>query len=168
MAFAAVHGDVPPLGWWLFAINLFWVVAYDTEYAMVDRDDDLRLGMRTSAITFGRFDVLAVAVCYASTSPAWRGSAACVRIGAALSGSGSRSPSAFAVYHLWLIRDARARSRCFRAFLDNHWLGFAVFAGIVARLRACRLQARGRTRCIDRAAPAAAGCRRCSRPMRAC
>ena len=66
MAFTAARPRfVPSLGWWLFAINLFWVIAYDTEYAMVDRDDDMRLGLRTSAITFGRFDVAAVAVCYA-------------------------------------------------------------------------------------------------------
>jgi 4-hydroxybenzoate polyprenyltransferase len=129
MVFTAVYGTVPPLGWILFAANLLWVIAYDTEYAMVDRDDDLRLGLRTSAITFGRFDVLAVAACYAlyfgglgwcgvilrSGSFFWAGFAVAVGI---------------AVYHLWLIR-TREREPCFRAFLSNHWLGFAVFAGIV-------------------------------------
>ena len=65
IAYAAVLGRVPPIAWALLVINLFWVVAYDTEYAMVDRDDDLRIGIRTSALTFGRFDVLAVAFCYA-------------------------------------------------------------------------------------------------------
>ena len=102
------------------------MVAYDTEYAMVDRDDDIRLGMRTSAITFGRFDVLAVAVCYWSyfAGMAWLG----VRL--ALMGVATGSGFAIAVAarglpHLWLIR-TRERMRCFRAFLNNHWLGFAI------------------------------------------
>jgi 4-hydroxybenzoate polyprenyltransferase len=130
MAFAAVYGFVPPLGWWLLVINLFWVVAYDTEYAMVDRDDDIRLGMRTSAITFGRFDVLAVALCYAAyfAGMAWVGQF----IGyGALYWIGWGVAIAFSCYHLWLIRN-RERDGCFRAFLSNHWLGLAVFAGVVA------------------------------------
>src|SRR5438093_2054083 len=65
MAFAAIYARVPAVGWWLFGANLFWVIAYDTEYAMVDRDDDVRLGLKTSAITFGRYDVLLVMLCYA-------------------------------------------------------------------------------------------------------
>ena len=109
--------------------NLFWVVAYDTEYAMVDRDDDIRLGLRTSAITFGRFDVVAVAVLLrACTSPDWPGSRSMRGMGR-LFWAGFAVAVAFAVYHLWLIR-TRERDRCFRAFLSNHWLGFAVFAGI--------------------------------------
>ena len=112
----------------LFAVNLFWVVAYDTEYAMVDRDDDIRLGLRTSAITFGRYDVVAVAVCYGVyfAGTAWIGS---MRGMGPLFWAGLAVAAAFALYHLWLIR-TRERDRCFRAFLSNHWLGLAVFAGI--------------------------------------
>lgn len=130
MAFAGAQANVPPLAWWIFAFNLFWVVAYDTEYAMVDRDDDLRLGMRTSAITFGRFDVAAVAVCYAVylVGMAWVG----WRIRASWPYyAGLVAALAIAGWHLWIIR-TRERGPCFRAFLGNHWLGFAVFLGIVA------------------------------------
>jgi 4-hydroxybenzoate polyprenyltransferase len=129
MVFTAVYGTLPLLAWMLFAVNLFWVVAYDTEYAMVDRDDDIRLGLRTSAITFGRYDVAAVAVCYGVyfAGTAWIGS---MRGMGLLFWAGLAVAAAFALYHLWLIR-TRERDRCFRAFLSNHWLGFAVFAGIV-------------------------------------
>jgi 4-hydroxybenzoate polyprenyltransferase len=128
MAFAAVYNDVPPLAWWLLALNAFWVMAYDTEYAMVDRDDDLRLGLRTSAIAFGRFDVLAVMVCYASYlgGMAWVGQ----YWGAGPSYyAGLVVALGCALWHVVLIR-TRERDRCFRAFLHNHWLGLAVFAGI--------------------------------------
>ena len=130
MAFAAVLGYVSAFGWWLMIINLFWVIAYDTEYAMVDRDDDLRLGMRTSAITFGRYDVLAVAVCYGLyfAGMAWVGTA--VPLGA-LYWTGLAIAVMIAIYHLWLIR-TRDRMRCFRAFLHNHWLGFTMFAAVIA------------------------------------
>ena len=128
MAFAAVQNSVPPLAWALLVINLFWVVAYDTEYAMVDRDDDIKIGIRTSALTFGRFDVAAVAICYAIYLGAmvvigWRlamGWAYFVGLGVA---------AVLALRHLAWIR-LREREQCFRAFLDNHWLGFAVFAGV--------------------------------------
>jgi 4-hydroxybenzoate polyprenyltransferase len=130
MAFASVYGEVTPLGWTLFAINLFWVMAYDTEYAMVDRDDDLKLGLKTSAITFGRFDVLVVMFCYAVylTGLTWIGSE---RQMGPLFYVGVLAASLIALWHYWLIRK-RVRADCFRAFLGNHWLGFAVFAGIVA------------------------------------
>ncbi len=129
MAFAAVRGAVPPLAWWLLAGNLFWVLAYDTEYAMVDRDDDLRIGMKTSAITLGRFDVAAIAVFYLVylcfwfvPSVGWSYHAMTfVSLGAAL---------AQVVWHVGLIRE-RTREGCFKAFRLNHWLGFTVFAGIV-------------------------------------
>ena len=103
MAFAAVLGYVSAFGWWLFAFNLFWVVAYDTEYAMVDRDDDLRIGIRTSAITFGRFDVAAVGVCYAIflcgvAWLAWR-----VSLGL-LFWIGFGCAVLLAIRHLWWIR----------------------------------------------------------------
>jgi 4-hydroxybenzoate polyprenyltransferase len=128
MAFMAVYGAIPWWGWTLFAANLFWVVAYDTEYAMVDRDDDLRLGLRTSALTFGRFDVIAVACCYAVyfAGLSWVG---LVRELGGIFWAGFAVAVALAAYHLWLIR-TRERELCFRAFLSNHWLGFAVFAGV--------------------------------------
>jgi 4-hydroxybenzoate polyprenyltransferase len=138
MAFAAAKGNVPALGWWLFAINLVWVIAYDTEYAMVDRDDDIRLGLRTSALTFGRFDVLAVGVCYAVylAGMAWIGW--WLKFGFGYWG-GLATALLLAGYHLWSIR-TRERDACFSAFLGNHWLGLAVFAGVVVdhawRLRA--------------------------------
>ena len=130
MAFAAVRGSVEPIGWWMLLFNLFWVVAYDTEYAMVDRDDDIRIGMRTSAITFGRYDVLAVAVCYALyfAGMAWVG----VRLSMSVAyWTGFALAAGIAVYHLWLIR-TRDRMQCFRAFLHNHWLGFTMFAAVAA------------------------------------
>jgi 4-hydroxybenzoate polyprenyltransferase len=128
MAFAAVQNAVPPFAWVLLAINLFWVVAYDTEYAMVDRDDDVNVGIRTSALTFGRFDVAAVALCYAI----YLGAMMLVGFGNAMGTIyylGLAVAFAFAVQHLWWIR-TRERDACFRAFLDNHWLGFAVFSGV--------------------------------------
>ena len=129
MAYAAVFDRVPWMGWVLFGLNLFWVIAYDTEYAMVDRDDDIKLRMRTSALTFGRFDVLAVAVCYAIylAGMAWVGWR--VRLGVNYFG-GLSIALVLAGYHLALIR-TRDREQCFRAFLSNHWLGFAIFVGVV-------------------------------------
>ena len=129
MAFAAVQSRVPLLAWVLLLGNLFWVIAYDTEYAMVDRDDDLRIGMKTSAITLGRFDVAAVMLFYLAFLLIW----AFVLIG--------RLPSAIyliatllallqALWHGWLIRK-RERDDCFKAFRLNHWLGFTLFAGIL-------------------------------------
>jgi len=131
MAFAAVLGYVSPFGWWLMVINLFWVIAYDTEYAMVDRDDDLRLGIKTSAIAFGRYDVLAVMACYAIyiAGMAWVGKALFF---GPLYFAGLAVAAAIGAWHFTLIR-TRSREGCFRAFRLNHWLGFAVFAGIVAQ-----------------------------------
>ena len=129
MAYAAVHNHVPPVGWQLFGLNLLWVIAYDTEYAMVDRDDDIRLGLRTSALTFGRFDVAAVALCYGLylAGMAWLG----WRLGFGVNyWAGLAVALLLALYHLWLIRK-RDRARCFRAFLGNHWLGLAIFAGVL-------------------------------------
>jgi 4-hydroxybenzoate polyprenyltransferase len=128
MAYAAVYGAVPRFAWVLLALNLLWVIAYDTEYAMVDRDDDIRIGIRTSALTFGRFDVLAVAICYALYLAGMAGVGIVARFGPAYF-AGVVVAALIAVYHLWLIR-GRDRMRCFRAFLHNHWLGFALFAGI--------------------------------------
>ena len=129
MAYAAVYDAVPPLAWWLLLLNLFWVIAYDTEYAMVDRDDDVRLGLRTSAIAFGRFDVAAVMLCYAiylagmTAVGIARGAWGC-RI---TPGSPSRSRARRTTGR---SSGGRDRDGCFRAFLHNHWLGLAVFAGI--------------------------------------
>ncbi|MEP7276500.1 MAG: 4-hydroxybenzoate octaprenyltransferase [Betaproteobacteria bacterium] len=128
MAYAAVHDRVPPMAWLLLLLNLFWVVAYDTEYAMVDRDDDRKVGIRTSALTFGRRDVVAVAFCYAIylAGMAWVG--VFLRMGSPYY-AGLAVAFGIAIYHLWIIR-GRERAACFRAFLGNHWLGLAVFAGV--------------------------------------
>jgi len=138
MAFAAVHDTVPPIAWWLLVLNLFWVVAYDTEYAMVDRDDDARLGLNTSAIAFGRFDVSAVMFCYA----AYLGGMVIVGTQFAMGPlyyAGLGVALGCALFHWTLIR-RRERASCFRAFVHNHWLGLAVFAGVAldyaVRLRA--------------------------------
>jgi 4-hydroxybenzoate polyprenyltransferase len=130
MAFAAVRAEVPALAWWLLLGNLFWVLAYDTEYAMVDRDDDLRIGMKTSAITLGRADVAAVMGFYAVYLGgwAWLGWQQGLR---GLFLAGIAVAAAQALWHYTLIR-SRSRDGCFKAFRLNHWLGFAVFAGVAA------------------------------------
>jgi 4-hydroxybenzoate polyprenyltransferase len=130
MAFAAVRGDVPALAWALLAGNLFWVLAYDTEYAMVDRDDDLKIGLRTSAITLGRFDVGAVMAFYAAYLIVWAVAGAQLGLGAAYF-AGIAVAAGLAAWHHTLIKD-RSREGCFRAFRLNHWLGLAVLAGVVA------------------------------------
>lgn len=128
MAFAAVQNEVPAVAWWLLVANVFWAVAYDTEYAMVDRDDDIKIGIRTSAITFGRFDVAAVMLCYGVALAIdlvcgwylglrWWFVAGIVVAGA------------MALYHYFLIRD-RDRMACFKAFRHNNWLGAAIFIGV--------------------------------------
>ena len=129
MGFAAITDAVPVVAWLLLLGNVFWAVAYDTEYAMVDRDDDLKIGIRTSAITFGRYDVAIIMLCYALFLLLWL---ACgwylgLRywfVGGLLVAAGC------AVYHYTLIR-ARERMPCFAAFRHNNWLGAAVFAGVV-------------------------------------
>lgn len=130
MDFSAVQGAVPALAWWLLVGNLFWVLAYDTEYAMVDRDDDLKIGIRTSAITLGRFDVIGVMGFYAAYLAIWAGLGAGIGLGWPFF-AGIAVATATAVWHFGLIRD-RSRDGCFRAFRLNHWLGFAVFVGVVA------------------------------------
>jgi 4-hydroxybenzoate polyprenyltransferase len=130
MAFAAVQSQVPLTAWVLLMGNLFWVLAYDTEYAMVDRDDDLRIGMKTSAITLGRADVPVVMACYAIYLAIWAavlaGRIDAWVIAAAVVGAGAQ-----ATWHYTLIRE-RSREGCFKAFRLNHWVGFAVFIGVVA------------------------------------
>jgi len=130
MAFAAVRGEVPWLAWQLLVGNLFWVLAYDTEYAMVDRDDDLKIGIKTSAITLGRFDVAGVMLFYAAYLVIW--AALGVRLGFGWPYFvGIGVAAALAAWHFTLIRD-RSRNGCFKAFRLNHWVGLAVFAGVVA------------------------------------
>ena len=133
MAFAAVQGEVPLLAWALLLGNLFWVLAYDTEYAMVDRDDDLNIGMKTSAITLGRWDVAAIMGFYGAYLAIW----------AALLEAATRShwfwlgllgAALQVIWHFALIR-GRTREGCFQAFRLNHWLGFSVFAGIALSYR---------------------------------
>ena len=128
MAFAAVADRVSATGWWMLLFNFFWVIAYDTEYAMVDRDDDLRLGLSTSAIAFGRFDVPAVMFCYAIyfAGMVWIGQMEFLGSTYYL---GLLVALGCAVWH-WRLIQRRERDRCFTAFLHNHWLGLAVFAGI--------------------------------------
>ena len=128
MAYAAVQNAVPAEAWVLLLANIFWALAYDTEYAMVDRDDDLKIGIRTSAITFGRYDVLAVMLCYAISL----GLVAAVGLAAGLGAwfiAGMLVAGGMAAYHYTLIRE-RERMGCFAAFKHNNWLGAAVFGGI--------------------------------------
>jgi len=127
MAFTAVTGEVPSIAWALLLGNLFWVLAYDTEYAMVDRDDDLRIGMKTSAITLGQWDVAAVMFFYAAFVGVW---------GVVLDApdkplllAGLVAAALQAAWHFWLIKD-RSRDGCFKAFRLNHWVGFAAFVGV--------------------------------------
>ena len=130
MAFAAVQSRVPLLAWVLLLGNLFWVLAYDTEYAMVDRDDDLKIGMKTSAITLGRADVPVIMLSYASYLCIWAVALA-GRIPPPVVLITMAVAAAQAVWHYFLIRE-RDREGCFKAFRLNHWLGFTVFAGVVA------------------------------------
>ena len=129
LSLAAMKAGVPALAWILLLGNLFWVLAYDTEYAMVDRDDDLAIGIKTSAITLGRFDVAAVMVCYAVYLSIWA-LVVTRQLSSRLFIAGILAAALQAAWHGRLIRD-RSREGCFKAFRLNHWLGFAVFAGIV-------------------------------------
>ncbi len=129
MAFAAVRGEVPWQAWALLLANLFWVLAYDTEYAMVDRDDDLRIGMKTSAITLGERDVPAIMGFYAVYLVAWAALLDGARLGV-LFWLAWGVAAAQVVWHYFLIR-GRTREGCFKAFRLNHWLGFSVFVGVV-------------------------------------
>jgi len=130
MAFAAVSNHLPPLAWWLLLANIFWAIAYDTEYAMVDRDDDLKIGIKTAAITLGRFDVAAVMLCYAAML------ALLAMIGMRLHFGlyyylGLGAAGFIMLYHYSLIR-RREREACFKAFLHNNWVGGVIFVGIAA------------------------------------
>jgi len=137
MAFAATLENVPPIAWVLLLANIFWTIAYDTEYAMVDREDDLKLGIKTSAITFGRYDVVAVMLCYAAALGILAAIGVSLHYGWAYY-AGLGAAAAIAAYHYMLIRQ-RDRQRCFKAFLHNNWFGAAVFAGIAADFAGHRL-----------------------------
>ena len=130
MAFAAQLHTVPPLAWTMLAANIFWAIGYDTCYAMVDRDDDLKIGIKTSAITFGRFDVAAVMASYAATLGilAWVGAQAGRGI---YFYAGLAVAAGMMLRHYYWIR-GRERMACFRAFMDNNWVGAVVFAGLFA------------------------------------
>ncbi|HET6720565.1 MAG TPA: 4-hydroxybenzoate octaprenyltransferase [Rhodocyclaceae bacterium] len=128
LAYAAQLNVVPQAAWWLLAANVFWAIAYDTEYAMVDRADDLKIGIKTSAITFGRYDVAAVMACYFLSFAilgyvGWRMGMGNVYY------AGLAVAVLIALYHFTLIRN-RDPARCFRAFLHNNWIGAALFFGI--------------------------------------
>ena len=129
---AAVEAAVPWQAWALLASNLFWVLAYDTEYAMVDRDDDLTIGMKTSAITLGRWDVAAVMGLSAAYLVSWALFGRALGLGTVFL-LGIAAAAAQAVWHYALIR-TRTRDGCFKAFRLNHWLGFAVFFGVALDL----------------------------------
>ena len=128
MAYAAHIGGVPPEAWWLLLANVFWAVAYDTEYAMVDRDDDLKIGIKTSAITFGRFDVAAVMLCYTVTLAiiGWIGYT--LHLGLAFYAGLAVAAGIMGVHYTWIR--GRERMPCFKAFLHNNWVGAAIFVGI--------------------------------------
>jgi 4-hydroxybenzoate polyprenyltransferase len=129
MAFAAETGVVPALAWWLLLANVFWTIAYDTEYAMVDRDDDVKIGIRTTALLFGKHDVAIVMLSYFVML------AILVDIGRVIGlgwpyFSGLTIAAGIALFHYTMIRK-RDREQCFKAFLHNNWLGFSVFCGVM-------------------------------------
>jgi len=129
MAFAAVQNAIPPVAYVLFFANVFWAIAYDTAYAMVDREDDLNIGIHSSAITFGRYDVAAIMFCYAMTLlllvlAGWLAALGwCYYLGVLIA-------ACIACYHYQLIAE-RVPTNCFKAFLHNNWFGFAIFFGIL-------------------------------------
>lgn len=129
MAFAAVRNEIPMVAWCLLLANVFWTIAYDTEYALVDKDDDLKIGIKTSAITFGRFDIVAVMGCYAAFIGIMALVGAQLGFGLAYF-AGLLVAVAIAIYHFTLIKQ-RNPALCFKAFLHNNWLGAAVLAGVV-------------------------------------
>jgi 4-hydroxybenzoate polyprenyltransferase len=129
---SAIAAAVPAHAWWLLLGNLFWVLAYDTEYAMVDRDDDSKIGIKTSALTLGRHDVAAIMAFYAAYLLSWALLGHSLGLGAVFL-LGIAAAALQALWHFTLIR-SRTREGCFRAFRVNHWLGFAVFAGVALDL----------------------------------
>ena len=131
MAFSAVNDYIPPLAWWLLAANVFWVMAYDTQYAMVDRDDDAKLGIKSSALFFGQKDVLAIMVCYAAMMSILAHVGRLMGFGAAYF-IGLGAASGFALGLVQLIKK-RVKTDCFSAFLQNNWIGLLIFLGLAAQ-----------------------------------
>ena len=130
MAFAAVNDYIPPLAWVLLAINVFWAMAYDTEYAMVDRDDDVKIGIKSSAIFFGKYDVIAVMICYAAML------GLLVYVGRFMGYGkyyfiGLAAALGLVLWQYLLIKN-RDKSNCFKAFLHNNWIGLVLFIGLAA------------------------------------
>ncbi len=130
MGYAAILGTIPAEGGWLLLANVFWAVAYDTEYAMVDRDDDLHIGIKTAAITLGRYDVLAVMVCYGVMLTLLAGIGLQRGLGLVYY-LGLAAAAAVMTHHYRLIR-GRDREACFKAFNQNNWVGAIIFVGISA------------------------------------
>ena len=129
MAYVAVQGSVPLEGWLIFVANVFWTVAYDTEYALVDKPDDLKLNIKTAAITLGKYDIAAIVGCYALCLLLWAWVASFLGFSAVFWAAWLLA-AGVAVYHFTLIRE-RDRAGCFKAFLHNNWFGGALFAGLV-------------------------------------
>lgn len=129
MTFAAQLGSVPAIAWWLLLANVFWAIAYDTEYAMVDRDDDIHIGIHSSALLFGKYDIAAVMVCYSVTLAILASVGSMLGLGTVYY-IGLLCAAGIGIYHYTLIRE-RQREACFKAFLHNSWFGAAVFMGIV-------------------------------------
>jgi 4-hydroxybenzoate polyprenyltransferase len=128
MAFAAEQNTVPTIAWWMLLANIFWCIAYDTEYAMIDRDDDVHLGIHSSALLFGKYDVAAIMICYLVALLILFSIGRMVHFGTPYY-IGLLAASGITVYHYKLIR-SRGREECFKAFLHNNWLGAVVFSGI--------------------------------------
>ncbi len=128
MAFAAQTANVPALAWWLLLANIFWTIAYDTEYAMVDRDDDIKIGINTSALLFGKYDIAAVMFCYLALLVMLTIIGKTIGLGWPY-WLGMTTAAGISLYHYTLIRH-RDRAQCFKAFVHNNWLGAAVFAGL--------------------------------------
>lgn len=132
MAYAAQYGKLVPVAWVLMIANMFWAIAYDTEYAMVDRDDDMKLGLKSSAILLGRLDVAGVMACHTIflvmmiVVGAWQLLGVLYYLGIFIAAGCVR-------YQFGLIQ-TRERDACFRAFLNNNWVGFAIFAGLATDL----------------------------------
>jgi 4-hydroxybenzoate polyprenyltransferase len=129
MAFAATLDSVPPVAWVLLLANVFWAIAYDTEYAMVDRDDDIHLGIHSSALFFGKFDVIAVMLCYGIALALLAVAGLIAGLGLAYF-AGLIVAEGIALHHYKLIKD-RNREKCFEAFLHNNWFGVAIFVGLL-------------------------------------
>jgi len=130
MAFAAVNDYIPSLAWWLLIANVFWAIAYDTEYAMVDRDDDIKIGIQSSALFFGKYDLLAIMLCYVAMLGIFAYVGMFMGFGTYYF-VGVVVASGLAIWQYQMIKK-RIKSNFFKAFLANNWIGFALFLGLAA------------------------------------